>query len=172
MTSTAKRDTAGRLPGQGSDPAWTWVDLTFRRRRVEQWIRFGAADMTRRRDRFSTSTAFATGAVFGCIRWQGNEHGTVAAQMIVARAVGRGEPFQTLAFIRPGAEILLNLHGWPRVTHTLAILDAIEAQGIDPAAVSPEHWRHVHNRLSVGVEPIAYTGARHAAWLARRGIVS
>ena len=52
----------------------------------------------------------------------------------------------------------------------LALIDAVDALGIDPADVAPEHWRHVHNRLSAGQEPNPYTPERHAAWVSRRRI--
>ena len=48
------------------------------------------------------------------------------------------------------------------------IEDAIERTGIDPEAVSPDHWRHVHNRLTAGHEPRAYTLEHHRAFLLRR----
>ena len=92
--------------------------------------------------------------------------------LVILRAVFRTEPFQTLGFVHPGAEILLQLDGWPRVKRTLEIIDAIEALGIDPTAVAPDHWRHVHNRLAAGQSPLVYSSARHAAWLARRRIWS
>ena len=47
---------------------------------------------------------------------------------------------------------------------------AIEALGIDPADVAPDHWRHIHNRLTAGAIPHAYTRERHAAWLKRQRI--
>lgn len=103
-------------------------------------------------------------------RWAGNDHGTVAARLVILRAVFRTEPFQTLSFVHPGAEILLQLDGWPRVKRTLEIMDAIEALGIDLTAVAPDHWRHVHNRLAAGQSPSVYSSARHVAWLARRRI--
>ena len=46
--------------------------------------------------------------------------------------------------------------------------DAIERIGIDPEAVSPDHWRHVHNRLAAGHEPRTYTLDHHRAFLLRR----
>jgi hypothetical protein len=52
----------------------------------------------------------------------------------------------------------------------LQAIDAVEALGLDAADVSPDHWRHVHNRLIAGLEPDAYTPERHAAWLGRRRI--
>ena len=98
------------------------------------------------------------------------EHGTVFSRIDIVRAVRRGEPFQTLPFVRPGGEILLRLDGWPKVERALAAIDTVEALGLDPADASPEHWRHVHNRLTTNLEPHAYTPERHAAWLHRRRI--
>ncbi len=82
----------------------------------------------------------------------------------------RGEPFQTLPFVRPGGDILLRIDGWSKVQRALAAIDAVEALGLDPADASPDHWRHVHNRLSAGLEPSVYTPERHAAWIGRRRI--
>ena len=42
------------------------------------------------------------------------------------------------------------------------------ALGIDPADAAPDYWRHVHNRLSAGLEPRGYTAAQHRAWLLRQ----
>jgi hypothetical protein len=50
----------------------------------------------------------------------------------------------------------------------LQAIDIIERLGIDPEAVSPDHWRHVHNRLTAGHEPRAYTLDHHHAFLLRR----
>ncbi|MFG1379947.1 DUF2840 domain-containing protein, partial [Xanthobacter autotrophicus] len=65
-------------------------------------------------------------------------------------------------------DILLRIDGWPRVERVLQGIDAIEARGINPADVSPDHWRHVHNRLIAGQAPRAYTIAQHRAFLLRR----
>jgi hypothetical protein len=42
--------------------------------------------------------------------------------------------------------------------------------GVDPADAAPDHWRHIHNRLTAGAAPHAYTRERHAAWLKRQRI--
>jgi len=47
---------------------------------------------------------------------------------------------------------------------------SVSALGLDAADASPDHWRHLHNRLSAGLEPSAYTPERHAAWIGRRRI--
>ena len=44
-------------------------------------------------------------------------------------------------------------------------IDAVEALGIDPSDVAPDHWRHVHNRLGAGYEPRPYSRDQHRAWL-------
>lgn len=84
------------------------------------------------------------------------------------RAVGPSEPFQTLPFVRPGGDILLKIEGWPKVERVLQAIDAIEALGVDPVDVSPDHWRHIHNRLSAGEAPRAYSAEQHRAFVLRR----
>ena len=44
------------------------------------------------------------------------------------------------------------------------------ALGVDPADVAPDHWQHIHNRLTAGAVSHAYTRERHAAWLKRQRI--
>ena len=52
----------------------------------------------------------------------------------------------------------------------LKLIDAIEARGIEPIEVSPDHWSHVHNRMTAGQEPRAYTPDQHRAYLLRRKV--
>jgi hypothetical protein len=47
---------------------------------------------------------------------------------------------------------------------------AVEQLGVDPADACPDHWRHIHNRLSAGDAPRPYTREQHRAWLLRRRI--
>lgn len=77
---------------------------------------------------------------------------------------------RSVSMDRHNGEILLRLDGWPKVQRGLAAIDAVESLGLDPADAAPEHWRHVHNRLTANLEPHAYTPERHAAWLHRRRI--
>lgn len=158
-----------RLPrGSAPDPALTLVELTWREGRVEHWIRFGRTAYAHALDRHRRLVGFAPGAVFAFVRWASNGFGTVVSRLDIVRAVASAESFQTLPFVRPGGEILLRVDGWPKVERVLEIIDAIEAQAIDPGEVSPDYWRHVHNRLAVGGQPARYTRARHDAWLRRR----
>jgi hypothetical protein len=111
------------------------------------------------------------GNVFAFVRWAANDYGTVVSRIDILRAVSAGEAFQTLPFVRPGGDILLRIHGWPKVEMVLNTIDAIETLGIDPADVAPDHWRHVHNRLSVNEPFRSYTCEQHRAWLKRRSVL-
>ncbi len=108
--------------------------------------------------------------MFAFVRWASNDHGTILSRIDIVRAITPGEHFSTLPFVRPGGDILLKMEGWPKVERVLQIVDAIEATGIDPAEVSPHHWRHVHNRLTAGQEPRRYTVEQHRAILLRRRV--
>ena len=170
MTGTGARRAHGHpLPG-GPAPFTTLVELTFQKRKIEHWIRFGRKSYEQILDRRRSIVGFAPDGIFAFVRWAAGAHGTIISRIDIVRAIRRGEPFQTLPFVRPGGDILLRLDGWPKVQRALQMIDAIEALGLDPAEASPDHWRHVHNRLTVGLEPHAYTPERHAAWLHRRKI--
>lgn len=150
----------------------TLVEVTWREKRTEHWIRFGRIAEDQRLDRHRRIVAFAPGSVFAFVRWAGNEHGTVISRIDIARAMAAGEPFQTLPFVRPGGEILLRITGWPKVEAVLKAIDAIEALGIDAADVAPDHWRHLANRISVGEPFRLYSIEQHHAWLRRRELLS
>ena len=156
----------------GPPPFTTLVELTWREKRVEYWIRFGRQSYEQILDRHRRIVGFAPGSVFAFVRWAANDYGTVLSRIDIVRTVRRGEPFQTLPFVRPGGDILLKADGWPKVARVLEIIDAIEALGIDACDVVPDHWRHVHHRIAAGLEPNPYTTDRHAAWLKRRGVKS
>lgn len=151
-------------------PSATVVELTWREKRIEHWLRFGRTVGEQRLDRHRRIVGFAPGSVFALNRWAGNEHGTIISRIDIVRAVSPGEPFQTLPFVRPGGEILLRLTGWPKVETVLRAIDAIEALNIDPADVCPDHWRHVHNRVTVNEPFRAYGQEQHRAWLRRREV--
>lgn len=170
MSGRASQRAHGRLLPDGPAPFTTLVELTFQKQKVEHWIRFGRKSYEQILDRRRSIVGFAPDSIFAFVRWAAGEHGTVISRIDIVRAVSRGEPFQTLPFVRPGGEILLRLDSWPKVQRALAAIDAVEALGIDPADVSPEHWRHVHNHLTAVQEPNTYTPERHAAWLGRKRI--
>ena len=150
--------------------ALTHVELTWIEKRTEYWIRFGPQAGERIIDRRRRVVSFAPGQVFAFVRWASNDHGTVLSRIDIVRAVHPGESYQTLPSVHSGGDVLLAITGWPKVEQVLPIIDAIEASGIDPADVAPDHWRHVHNRMAASQTPRAYTQARHAAWLKRRSV--
>lgn len=148
----------------------TRVELTWVERKIEHWIRFGHAAESTILDRKRRVVSFAPGQVFAFVRWASNDFGTIISRIDIVHTIRRGEAYQTLPFVRPGGDILLKLEGWRQVERVLQAIDAIERLGIDPAAVSPDHWRHVHNRMTAGQEPRAYTPDQHRAYLLRRKV--
>lgn len=152
-------------------PHLTHVELTWQEGRVEHWLRFGHTAAEQRIDRARRIASFTAGSVFAFVRWGSNDYGTVISRVDIVRAAAPGEAYQTLPFVRPGGDILLRINGWPKVEKVLHAIDAVEAIGVDPADAAPDHWRHVHNRLTVGQQPRPYTLDRHRAWLRRREIM-
>ena len=162
------------LPHLRHDPSsndgLTHVHLTWIEKRIEHWIRFGRIAKDEIVDRHRRIVSFRPGAIFAFVRWVANDYGTISSRIDIVRAVGAGEPFTTLPFVRPGGDILLTIEGWPKVSQVLAAIDATEAAGVDPCDAAPDHWRHVHNRIAAGQVPRPYTMERHRAWLKRREI--
>jgi hypothetical protein len=162
----------GAAPRTPPPDTLTQVELIWLEQRVEHWIRFGRDVAERILDRRRRVLSFAPGSIFAFVRWSSNVFGTVESRIDILRAVRPGEAFSTLPSVLPGAEILLRQAGWPKVEHVLQAIDAIEALGIDPADVAPEHWRHLHNRMTAGEAPRRYAQIQHAAWLKRRRIIA
>jgi len=148
----------------------TEVELIWVEGEIQHWIRFGDDRDLRILDRRCRVVGFLPGAVFGLVRWRANAFGTVASTLDILRAVEPGTALTTVPGVTPGGELLLHLSGWLRVERALQAIDAIEALGLDPEEVAPDHWRHVHNRLAAGHAPRPYTRERHRAWLLRREI--
>ena len=166
--ATASRSHGGAAPRTQSADAFTQVELTHIEKRLENWIRFGDKVREQVLDRRRRVFFYPPGSVFAFVRWASNDFGTITSRIDIVRAVAPGEPCQTLPFVRPGGEILLRIEGWPKVERVLQHIDAVEAIGINASEVSPDHWRHVHNRLTVGHEPRAYTVDQHQAFLLRQ----
>ena len=148
----------------------TEVELLWIEGRLERWIRVGRPLEERILDRRRRVFSFAPGSLFAFVRWASNDFGTVVSRIDILRAVGPGEAPSSIPYVRPGGEILLRQHGWPKVRSTLEAIDAVEAVGIAAEDAAPDHWRHVHNRLCAGVTPRLYTRERHQAWRLRQGV--
>ena len=147
----------------------TEVELTHIPGKIERWIRFGRYRTERIVDRRRRVLGFAAGEVFAFVRWASNDYGTVQSRIDILRAVG-AEPFSTVPYVTPGAEILLRVLGWPRVEAVFLAIDQAETVVTDAADVCPDHWRHIHHRISARLPHRDYTSERHQAWLLRRKI--
>jgi len=168
--TTAWQPDSAPMPLASLFDSLTHVELIWIEKRIENWLRFGRAVQEQILDDHRRRVSFHPDGVFMFVRWTANDFGTVLSRLDVVRAVEPGQPCQTLPFVRPGGDILLRVDGWPKVESVLRIVDAIEAQGIDPCDVSPDHWRHVHNRMAADEAPGSYTRQRHRAFLLRRRI--
>ena len=168
--TAAPRVRGGPMPSALSHDRMTRVELTWIEKKIEYWIRFGREAHEQILDRRRRVVSFRPDTVFAFVRWAANDFGTIVSRIDVVRAVAANEAYTTLPFVRPGGDILLKIEGWPKVSQVLAAIDATEAAGVDPCDAAPDHWRHVHNRITAGHQPRLYTIERHRAWLKRREI--
>ncbi|TPW27706.1 DUF2840 domain-containing protein [Pararhizobium mangrovi] len=148
----------------------TTVELLWIEKRIERWIRFGRIAQDTILDRRRRIVGFDAGSVFAYVRWAANDYGTVVSRIDILRAVPSGEAYATVPYVTPGADILLRQAGWPKVDAVLEAIDRIEAIGVAPEDVCPDHWRHLHHRITARQQARPYTLARHAAWCKRRNI--
>jgi hypothetical protein len=155
-------------PVTDGDPPLTHVTLAWREGVCEDWLRFGKPVAERIIDRRIRIESYTQDQVFALVRWASNDYGTQRSLLMIVRAVGQGEAYSTLPQVDPGGEILLAVRGWPRVRAAFGHIDAIEQAGFDPCDIAPDHWRHMHNRLAVGMPPRRYDLRRHRAWHLRR----
>ncbi|MDX3971635.1 MAG: DUF2840 domain-containing protein [Bradyrhizobium sp.] len=162
----------GRVSNETRGGDLTTVEILWLEKRIENRIRFGRPVTEKVLDRNRRLISFAPGSTFAFVRWTSNDFGTVLSRVDILRAVAPGQRYSTVPWITPGGESLLRLSGWPKVERVLRLIDAVEALGIDPAEAAPDHWHHVHNRLSVNETPRPYTRSRHQAWLHRRRVTS
>ncbi|WP_227287760.1 DUF2840 domain-containing protein [Boseongicola sp. H5] len=150
----------------------TTIVLTWIEGRIERWLRFGRIVQETIRSRSVRVVGVDPGSVFAFIRWAANDYGTVESRIDILQAAFPGERYSTVPFVRPGGTSLLRLSGWSKVEAVLVAIDQIEAEKIAPEDVCPDHWRHVHNRLTCNLEPRRYMPLRHEAWLKRRALAA
>jgi hypothetical protein len=148
-------------------PTHTRVSLAFVDHQVNLWLRFGRPVREVVLDRWRRVAIFEAGTICCRVKWIANEYGTAVWQLMVLQA---GSPFygiQRIAGVAPGAHILMRAEGETQVKAVLAVIDAIEASGVDPGTVALTFWRTVGNRL-VARQPLPeYAADRHAANIAR-----
>jgi hypothetical protein len=159
-------------PRRNDDDRLTHVTLFWRGGKREDWLKFGKPVANRVVSRSERIESYAPGQMFGLVRWAANEYGTIHSSLDIVRAVEPSVTVTPVAQVEPGGELLLAVHGWPKVAQVFRLIDAIEAAGIDPCEAAPDHWRHIHNRLAAREVPRAYTADRHRAWLQRKALLS
>ena len=146
----------------------TRVSLAYVEHRIKLYLRFGEPARTLRLDRWRSVAMFVPNAMFCRIRWQSNDFGTIRWQLMVMQACTPLDDAQRIPGVQPGARLLLHAEGDNTVRAVLERIDAIEALGIAPAAVSPAYWRTLGNRLAARLPLPDYSAERHAAWLTGR----
>lgn len=145
------------------------VSLAFVEDRVNVWLRFGQPTVEIVLDRWRRVAMFMPGTVCCRVKWIGNISGTALWQLLVMQAPTPFEDTQRVAGVLPGARLLLRADGEVQVNAALAVIDAIEALGINPCTVDASYWQMVGHRLGAGLPLPVYTAERHAAHLARGG---
>lgn len=153
-----------------NDTPLTRVSLAFVEHRINVYLRFGHPLRELRLDRWRRHAIFTPAAVFCRVRWESNDYGTSRWQLMVLQACTPLDAAQRIAGVQPGARLLLCAEGERQVQSVLPQIDAIEALGIDPPAVSPAYWRTLGNRLCARLPLPAYTVERHSAYLAGEGL--
>jgi hypothetical protein len=169
------RDQAPRSPvadGLSDGRQLTHVTLVWHKGRREDWLKFGKPVAGRIIDRRCRRESYSADQVFGLVCWAANDYGTTHSSLYIVRAAHAGEQVIPVPQVDPGGDLLLSVHGWPKVASVFKLIDAIEASGIDPCEVAPDHWRHVHNRIAARETPRGYSPARHRAWLPRKRLSS
>jgi hypothetical protein len=162
--------TAARSPaGQPASAPLTRVALAYIEPRFKLYLRFGEPARTLQLDRWRRCAVFLPGAMFCRIRWQANDYGTIRWQLMVMQACTPLDAAQRIPGVQPGAPAAARRRREP-VRAVLERIDAIEALGIAPIAVSPAYWRTLANRLAARLPLPEYTAERHAAWLAGRAL--
>lgn len=149
----------------------TRVTVLFLADRVNDRVRFGTPTAERIIDRRARIELYAHGTVLGYVQWRADRYGTQLWRLWVLQAAKPRERAETVPGIAPAAHIWLSAAGVARVTCALTLIDAIEAQGLDPATLPETYWRTVHNRLAAGLEPRVYAPAELAERRARGGLL-
>jgi hypothetical protein len=161
---TLKRSHA--LPDLTVNAPLTCASLVYVEQRVNLWLRFGHPVHDLPIDRWQRRAFFMPAAMFCRVRYESNDYGTTRWQLIVLQACMPLDAMQCIVGVQPGASLLLRAEGERQVQAALEQMDAIEALGVDLAAVSLAYWRTLHNRAAARMPLPVYTAERHAAYLA------
>lgn len=148
----------------------TQVEVWFVPEKRDRYLRFGRPLRHRQIDAHRVLAYFAPGAVFGYCSWDTDRAERPVERFWILQAGNACSFLERIDGVSPGAHVLFETRSETARAKIAAVIDAMEDTGIDPADVCPDHWRHVHNRISTGLEPRPYTALRHRAWLLRRAL--
>ena len=146
----------------------TQVELRLAADRRTHYLVFGAPAHRKDLGAERALVYFQPGDVFGYLRWDPDEYGRPEERFWILQAGNPSDILYPVSGVSPGATVLLEARGGEAVTRVFKIVEDIEALGIAPPDVCPDHWRLVHNRLLTGLPLLTYSWRRHRAWLLRR----
>jgi hypothetical protein len=149
-----------------NDTPLTRVSLAFIAHRIDLSLRFGHPLRELTMDSGWRCAVFLPGALFCRTHWACLDDSSVRWQLMVLQACTPWDGTRRIAGIQPGAHLLLHAQGEQPVHSVVQQIDAIEALGIDPVAVSPAYWRSLGEHLAAQRPLPAYTAAWHAAYRA------
>lgn len=154
-----------------SEP-FTRVEIAFYPDYLNWWLRFGAPDEQHDLDRRRSLALFKPDRVFGYLRWRANEYGTQDWRFTIVRSHTPSVTLSRVEGLYPGGEVLFFATGKAKVKRALLQIDTLEAAGFEPADVSPDYYRHIHNRIAVSRPVSTYSRDQHAAFLAAKAVAS
>lgn len=158
--------------GRAAPPALTEVSLTSIDGRLAQSIRFGRVAAMQVAGANMRIAHFRPGAIFAYLRVSTSDIGTSHSSLAIIAVPTCCAALSPYPYVRPGGNILLHVDDERSVERVLQEVAAIEAAGIDPCDVPPEHWRHVGIQLAAGLPVRPYGTERHRAWLQRKALGS
>lgn len=148
------------------DTPLTRVSLAFIEHRIRLHLRFGNPLRVLRLSTGWRCAVFQPEAVFCRTHWACLDDCSERWQLMVLQACIPWHGMRRIAGIQPGAQHLLHAQGEQSVQSVLQQIEAIEALGIDPVAVSPAYWRTLSKHLAAQQSLPAYTLAQHVAYRA------
>ncbi len=154
-----------------SEP-FTRVDIAFYPEHLNWWLRFGTPDEQQDLDRRRSLALFKPGRVLGYVRWRANEYGTQEWRFTVVQTAAPPRFLSRIEGVQPGGDVLLLASGNTKVKRALLQIDALEGAGFEPADVSPDYYRHMHNRITVGRPVRTYSDNQHQAHLTAQRVSS
>ena len=133
--------------------AFTQIELHSDRSTHTRWIRFGKPVISMRNTRGYPVECYAPGQIFGLAQSLSATQGNALSTFEIHLACGSSEQQCMSSKCQPGSVILLSVKGWRQVRHAIALIEAIEALGIDPCCLASDFWKEIHARLVAAGRP-------------------